>query len=61
MRDIGDDRTVERTASLGSAIWQVQSVERSLDTDNYGLSGRHEINDRVGIELEYTGRYNVEL
>ncbi|MFN3911389.1 autotransporter domain-containing protein [Hyphomonas sp.] len=59
MRDIGDDPTVERTASLGSAIWQVQSVERSLDTYNYGLSGRREINDRVGIELEYTGRYNA--
>lgn len=57
-RDIGDDPTVERTASLGDAFWQVQSVDRGLDTYNYGFSARREITGRVGVELEYTGRYN---
>lgn len=58
MRDIGDDPTVERTASLGNAFWQVQSVERSLDTYHYGFSARRGISERVGLELEYSGRYN---
>jgi|GEM_PF-1981069 len=57
-RDIGDDPTVERTASLGNAFWQVQSVDRGLDTYNYGFSARREITGRVGVELAYTGRYN---
>lgn len=59
MRDVGDDPTVERTASLGSATWQVQSVDRGLDTVDYGFSARREINNRLGLELEYTGRYNA--
>ncbi|HPF23811.1 MAG TPA: autotransporter domain-containing protein [Hyphomonas sp.] len=58
-RDIGDDPTVERTAWLGDAFWQVQSTDRSLDTYNYGFNARRDITDRVGVELEYTGRYNA--
>lgn len=58
-RDIGDDPTVERTAWLGDALWQVQSTDRGLDTYNYGFSARRDITERVGLELEYTGRYNA--
>tara|TARA_R110000787_G_scaffold8094_3_gene27068 strand:- start:16972 stop:20142 length:3171 start_codon:yes stop_codon:yes gene_type:complete len=56
--DLGDDPTVERAVSLGNAIWQTQSVGRGLDTYNYGASARRDITDRVGFEIEYTGRYN---
>lgn len=57
-RDLGDDPTVERNIMLGNAIWQTQSVDRGLDTYNYGASARRNLTDRVGFELEYTGRYN---
>jgi autotransporter-associated beta strand protein len=57
-RDVGDDPTVERAARLGAASWQVQSVDRSLDTYAYGFSARRLVADRMGLELEYTGRYN---
>ncbi|MBU1289247.1 MAG: autotransporter domain-containing protein [Alphaproteobacteria bacterium] len=59
-RDLGNDPTVERTVSLGNAIWQTQSVDRSLDTYNYGANARRNITDRVGFEIEYTGRYNSD-
>ena len=57
-RDLGDDPTVERTVWLGDAVWQTKSTHRGLDTYNYGFSARRKVNDRVGLELEYTGRYN---
>jgi autotransporter-associated beta strand protein len=58
-RDIGADPTVERTVWLGDAVWQTQSTSRGLDTYNYGFSARRKVNDRIGLELEYTGRYNT--
>ncbi|AXE65619.1 hypothetical protein BBF93_16320 [Hyphomonas sp. CACIAM 19H1] len=57
-RDIGDDPTVERTAWLGDAVWQVQSTERDLNTYTYGFNARRDLSDRVGLELSYKGRYN---
>ena len=57
-RDIGDDPTVERTAWLGDAIWQVRSTDRDLDTYTYGFNARRDLSERVGLELSYKGRYN---
>lgn len=57
-RDIGDDPTVERSAWLGDALWQIQSAERALDTYTYGINARRNLNERVGLELSYKGRYN---
>ena len=57
-RDIGADPKVEREVSLGNAIWQTASVRRGLDTYNYGVRASRDVTDRIGVEIEYTGRYN---
>ena len=57
-RDIGADPKVEREVRLGDAIWRTTSVDRDLDTYNYGARAYRDVTERVGMEIEYTGRYN---
>ncbi|RAN36816.1 hypothetical protein HY11_11270 [Hyphomonas pacifica] len=57
-RDLGANPRVKREVSLGNAIWQTVSVNRGLDTYNYGVRASRDVTDRIGVEIEYTGRYN---